>query len=31
MQRLASLETEMKWVEKQKSHDEQRKQATAAI
>jgi signal transduction histidine kinase len=30
MQRLASLETEMKWMEKQKSHDEQRKHATAA-
>ena len=30
MQRLASLETEMKWMEKQKRHDEQRKHATAA-
>jgi len=30
MQRLASLETEMKWMEKQKNYDEQRKQATAA-
>jgi signal transduction histidine kinase len=30
MQRLASLETEMKWMEKQKCHDEQRKHATAA-
>ena len=30
MQRLASLETEMKWMEKQKEHDQQRKLATAA-
>ena len=30
MQRLASLETEMKWMEKQKDHDEKRKLATAA-
>jgi signal transduction histidine kinase len=30
MQRLASLETEMKWMEKQRRHDEQRKHATAA-
>jgi signal transduction histidine kinase len=30
MQRLASLETEMKWMEKQRKHDEQRKHATAA-
>ncbi len=30
MQRLASLETEMKWMEKQKSYDEQRKHASAA-
>jgi signal transduction histidine kinase len=30
MQRLASLETEMKWMEKQKDHDQKRKLATAA-
>lgn len=30
MQRLGSLETEMKWMEKQKDHDEQRRHATAA-
>ncbi len=30
MQRLASLETEMKWMEKQKDHDQRRKVATAA-
>jgi signal transduction histidine kinase len=30
MQRMASLETEMKWMEKQKDHDQQRKLATAA-
>jgi signal transduction histidine kinase len=30
MQRLASLDTEMKWMEKQKSYDQQRKHATAA-
>ena len=30
MQRLASLETEMKWMEKQKVHDQQRKLAAAA-
>ncbi len=30
MQRLGSLETERKWMEKQKGHDEQRKLATAA-
>jgi signal transduction histidine kinase len=29
MQRLASLETEMKWVEKQKEHEQKRQQATA--
>jgi signal transduction histidine kinase len=30
LQRLASLETEMKWMEKQKNHDEQRKHAATA-
>lgn len=30
MQRLASLETEMKWMTKQKEHDQQRKLAAAA-
>ena len=29
MQRLGSLETEMKWMEKQKDHDQQRKHAAA--